>query len=144
MGWLSYHSTHGGEELLRSCAATCEMANAVNLASATPTVASWLCTFDGPIQRLGIVSAALWGTSSNAVMKRRPAQGAPGGAECAGLRIEVGSVPKSRPVLFSPVTARLSFFPKRATSWLGGGAMPFDFLPREVGPCCGDNQRALV
>ena len=99
MGWLSYHSTHGGEELLRSCVATCEMANAVNLASATPTVASWLCTFDGPIQRLGIVSAALRGTSSNAVMKRRPAQGAPGGAECAGLRIEVGSVPKSRPVL---------------------------------------------
>ena len=77
------------------------MANAVNLASATPTVASWLCTFDGPIQRLGIVSAALRGTSSNAVMKRRPAQGAPGGAECAGLRIEAGSVTKPRPVEYS-------------------------------------------
>ena len=61
-----------------AAAATRESANAVNWAHAAPPVAWWLCTFDGPAQRLGMVSAALRGTSGHAAMKHRPSQGALG------------------------------------------------------------------
>ena len=61
-----------------AAAATRESANVVNLAPAGPPVAWRFCTFGGPAQRLGMVSAALQGTSGHAAMKRRPSQGALG------------------------------------------------------------------
>ena len=50
-------------------------------------------------QRLGMVEDALWGTSSQAVIKRRHSQGAAGCAHSAGCQIEAVAKPKLRPVL---------------------------------------------
>ena len=100
IGWLSYHGTYAGAmSIFTATAAICQSPNAMSLAPAAPPAAWWLCTFNCPAQRPDIVQVALWGTSDNMAVKRRPSQGAPGGAESAGLHAEVGSKPKLRPVL---------------------------------------------
>ena len=53
------------KSLIAATDSTRESVNTVNLASAAPPVAWWLCTFDGPAQRLCIVAAALQGTSGH-------------------------------------------------------------------------------
>jgi len=89
MASLSSNSTYGGEDLLRSGSGDSRVGERGELGpAAAPPVAWWLCTFDGPAQRLGIVSAALRGTSGHTAMKRRPSQGAPSGAERLGPRRE--------------------------------------------------------
>ena len=79
MASLSSHSTYGGEELLRSGSGDSRVGERGELGIYGPAGAWWLCTFDGPAQRLGIVSAALRGTSNHAAMKHRPSHGALGG-----------------------------------------------------------------
>ena len=59
MASLSSNSTYGGEDLLRSGSGDSRVGECSELGPvAAPPVAWWLCTFDGPAQRLGIVSAA--------------------------------------------------------------------------------------
>ena len=94
LAWMSLYATHGGEDHESSDIGDSPSRLGGGVVFGGTAGSLVVEGFGDSTQRLGMVEDALWGNSSQAVIKRRHPQGAAGCAQC--MRSQIEAVPKPK------------------------------------------------